>query len=476
MNLSCKQFFSLLSLGAVCAFSASAETVSTELTIDFENYELGTQLGTNGSPSHADIIIAEDPLEGGEQGRVLHVNHPDWNTWARIISISCPKGFTIADCIMIEVSYYNPSETPSPLDIKLKAPVASWPADWTNVIQDEDILSDGWNTAVFAPDSFEYTEQGEANTKASEFGLAVGFFKNPTDYYIGDITFYFEKEMSQRELDEAALDKSTAACVEINFDDLEANPAGTPHLGSNGGSTGRPDMIIDKGPEGYNNNCAHIIYGGHTQIFLWDLIKCPEGYTFDDLRLVEYDIYETEIAGVDHTTGQEFAGKNGAPVLKVKDAPWSIDSNSGGSTCGNSALAKTNEWTHVEFLPSGIAWAPRDFTITEGEGDDAVSTPVHWDADQTRDEMGKKTSFAINIGFFPCLNQCYVDNVKLWFQKGANSGDVSAIEDVVVTPETQGYTVYNLQGICVLRTAEASDINNLPAGLYIINGKKYLVK
>ena len=160
-------------------------------------------------------------------------------------------------------------------------------------------------------------------------------------------------------------------------------------------------MIIDKGPEGYNNNCAHIIYGGHTQIFLWDLIKCPEGYTFDDLRLVEYDIYETEIAGVDHTTGQEYAGKNGAPVLKVKDAPWSIDSNSNGSTCGNSALAKTNEWTHVEFLPSGIAWAPRDFTVTEGEGDDAVSTPVHWDADQTRDEMGKKTSFAINIGFFP---------------------------------------------------------------------------
>lgn len=196
MNLSCKQLFSLLSLGAVCAFSASAETVSTEMTIDFENYELGAQLGTNGSPSHADIIITEDPLEGGEQGSVLHVNHPDWDTWARIASISCPKGFTIADCIMIEVTYYNPSETPKPLDIKLKAPVASYPADWTNVIQDEDILSDGWNTAVFAPDSFEYTEQGEANTKASDFGLAIGFFKNPTDYYIGDITFYFEKEMS----------------------------------------------------------------------------------------------------------------------------------------------------------------------------------------------------------------------------------------------------------------------------------------
>lgn len=476
MKSSLKQLCSLFGLGAMCAFTASADTVSAELTIDFENYELGTQLGTNGSPVNADIIIAEDPLEE-EQGKVLHVNHPDWDTWARILSISCPKGFTIADCIMIEVSYYNPSETPKPLDIKYKATSEWYPADWTDVIQDGDILSDGWNTAVFDPTSFEYTEEGNKNVKASDFGLAIGFFKNPTDYYIGDITFYFEKEMSQRELDEAALDKSTAACVEINFDDLEANPDGSPYVGSNGGMTNRSDMIIDKGPEGYDNNCVHIIYGGHTNIFLWNLIKCPDGYTFDDLRLVEYDIYETEESGVDCTSGNSFSGKNGTPLLKIKDAPWSIDSNSIGSSCGNSALAEVNKWTHVEFLPSGIAWAPRDFNVTEGEGDEAVTTPVHWDADQTRDEMGKKTSFAISVGFNPCLNQCYVDNVKLWFQKSKADDTPTGIEDIIVTPaEAEGYTVYNLQGICVMKTAEKSDINNLPAGLYIINGKKYIVK
>lgn len=476
MKSSCKQLFSLLSLGAICAFTASADTVSEEMTIDFESYELGAQLGTNGSPANADITIVEDPIADGGQGKVIHVNHPDWDTWARIVSVSCPKGFTIADCIMIEVTYYNPSETPSPLDLKYKS-VAEWfPQDWTEVIQDPDILTDGWQTAVFSPDDFVYTEAGEANRKASEFGLAIGFFKNPTDYYIGDITFYFEKEMSQRELDEAALDKTTAACVSIDFDNLEANPAGSANLGSNGHSINRPDMIIDKGPEGYDNNCAHIIYGGHTNIFIWDLINCPDGYTFDDLRLVEYDIYETEIAGVDHTNGSEFPGKNGSPLLKIKDAPWSIDSNATGSSCGNSALAKTNEWTHVEFRPSGIAWAPRDFNVTEGEGDEAVTTPVHWDADQTRDEMGKKTSFAISIGFNPCLNQCYVDNVKLWFQKSANGDDPTAIEDIVVNPAENGYVVYNLQGMCVLRAAEKSELNNLPAGLYIVNGKKYIIK
>jgi len=461
-------------MGALCAFSASAEAVNETLTIDFENYELGAQLGTNGSPANADITIVEDPLE--EQGKVLHVNHPDWDTWARILSISCPKGFTIADCQMIEVSYYNPSETPTPLDIKYKAPTEWYPADWTNVIQDADILSDGWNTAVFDPAMFEYTEEGEKNTKASDFGLAIGFFKNPTDYYIGDITFFFEKEMSERELWEAALDKSTAACVEINFDDLEANPAGSPYIGSNGKSINRPDLIIDKGPEGYDNNCVHIIYGGHTNIFIWDLIKCPDGYTFDDLRLVEYDIYETEEPGVDHTSGNSFPGKNGAPLLKVRDLPWHIESNPTGSSCGNSALAEVNKWTHVEFLPSGIAWAASTHTDTEGEGDDAVSTTVEWDADQTREEIGKWTSFAMSVGFNPCLNQCYVDNVKLWFQK-PTAGDPTGIEDIIATPaEAEGYTVYNLQGICVMKTAEKSDINNLPAGLYIINGKKYIVK
>lgn len=37
-------------------------------------------------------------------------------------------------------------------------------------------------------------------------------------------------------------------------------------------------------------------------------------------------------------------------------------------------------------------------------------------------------------------------------------------------------TVYNLQGIVVMENATASDINNLPAGVYIINGKKVAIR
>lgn len=85
--------------------------------------------------------------------------------------------------------------------------------------------------------------------------------------------------------------------------------------------------------------------------------------------------------------------------------------------------------------------------------------------------MGKRTSFNISVGFYPCQNQCYVDNVKLWFQKSATS----ATNDVAV-PAQNDYTVYNLQGIQVTKVTNENDVNNLPAGLYIVNGKKVLVK
>ena len=42
--------------------------------------------------------------------------------------------------------------------------------------------------------------------------------------------------------------------------------------------------------------------------------------------------------------------------------------------------------------------------------------------------------------------------------------------------ETRFYRVYNLNGVNIFNTTEKSEINNLPAGLYIINGKKVMIK
>lgn len=38
------------------------------------------------------------------------------------------------------------------------------------------------------------------------------------------------------------------------------------------------------------------------------------------------------------------------------------------------------------------------------------------------------------------------------------------------------YTVYSIVGVKVLETTEKSDINNLPAGIYIVNGEKVIIR
>ena len=54
--------------------------------------------------------------------------------------------------------------------------------------------------------------------------------------------------------------------------------------------------------------------------------------------------------------------------------------------------------------------------------------------------------------------------------KDQNSG----IEDIVSDTDS-GYIVYNLNGIRVLKTANKSDLESLPKGVYIVNNKKVAI-
>lgn len=53
--------------------------------------------------------------------------------------------------------------------------------------------------------------------------------------------------------------------------------------------------------------------------------------------------------------------------------------------------------------------------------------------------------------------------------------DPSGVESIVADPEDGIYRVYNLQGVKVMETGDASLLNNLGKGLYIINGKKVIL-
>ena len=58
---------------------------------------------------------------------------------------------------------------------------------------------------------------------------------------------------------------------------------------------------------------------------------------------------------------------------------------------------------------------------------------------------------------------------------GEYSGTLTGVENVISDKVSTG-DIYNMQGICVKRAATTEDLNTLPTGIYIINGKKIVVK
>lgn len=68
------------------------------------------------------------------------------------------------------------------------------------------------------------------------------------------------------------------------------------------------------------------------------------------------------------------------------------------------------------------------------------------------------------------------DNAAQYFITDFSWGEAPTGVKNVYTAQDGFYTVYTMQGVRVMRTAEASDLDRLPAGMYIINGKKVIRK
>lgn len=51
----------------------------------------------------------------------------------------------------------------------------------------------------------------------------------------------------------------------------------------------------------------------------------------------------------------------------------------------------------------------------------------------------------------------------------------TAINDLIIDTEKDTFLIYNLQGICIRRNATQADVDALPAGIYIVNGRKMIV-
>ena len=73
------------------------------------------------------------------------------------------------------------------------------------------------------------------------------------------------------------------------------------------------------------------------------------------------------------------------------------------------------------------------------------------------------------VGVFPSAAGA---TFKVDVKKDVNSGILS-IYDI---DGSNGYTVVNMNGVVIVKNGTADDLNNLANGLYIINGKKVIVR
>ncbi|MDD6701351.1 MAG: hypothetical protein PUE35_01940 [Bacteroidales bacterium] len=111
--------------------------------------------------------------------------------------------------------------------------------------------------------------------------------------------------------------------------------------------------------------------------------------------------------------------------------------------------------------------------VEDGEGGAGVTAYKNFYKENFTSYIVKKivlaTEEAWNAGWGIKLKELAVDGT------GEYSGILSGVENVISDKASTG-DVYNMQGICVKRAATTEDLNTLPTGIYIINGKKIVVK
>ena len=89
--------------------------------------------------------------------------------------------------------------------------------------------------------------------------------------------------------------------------------------------------------------------------------------------------------------------------------------------------------------------------------------------------LGNGTYFLeIPTGYFIDRNGNNIQGITLKYIVKNNSGLDTNIEDIIA--EGNNWTVYNITGVKVIDTDNVEDLRKLPKGIYIINGKKVLVK
>lgn len=105
-------------------------------------------------------------------------------------------------------------------------------------------------------------------------------------------------------------------------------------------------------------------------------------------------------------------------------------------------------------------------------GSEVTAAVVDWDLPEglalTTDQLGNPRSGEV------CMGAVALTSEQI---EAGNGGDDSGVEDVMDTESDEIVTVYNLMGVAVKTNVRIESItDSLPAGIYIVNGRKVLIK
>lgn len=208
----------------------------------------------------------------------------------------------------------------------------------------------------------------------------------------------------------------------------------------------------------FNQNEMALCYDGSCMIQSGSMIN-------NQLQPVEY-IYKFMLDGSDEYARYESPASNSYPSVILPDGTAFVVQGIDPQIIPSSYVLEPGKTTYTPFAeyiapeyPEVAEWIELNF-------------PTACGVVQTNEDM---TVFASALYY---MNYMTWSGDEDFFYSGyffSNTITFAGIESIVAENQDGVYRVYNLQGVKVLETKDASQLNNLPKGIYVINGKKIAI-